>query len=398
MSTDQTPADISSESVQTPESEAQESQEQVVDQVSESTQVEQQEQSTGTGGEDESPGGSFSSFVQGMNEFDGLDDEQIAGQLVDGYRQRSLYEAQARQNEQLAQLATQFIQGNVQPPVPVADTSADTASEPEQPWWDDHFKPAAFNPNWQHFLVKDENGEEQFGPNTPAEVQQAYIQHAVQQRETLQKLASNPYEFMSPMIEEAVRRARDQAKEELTTEMNQRTETSYIQGLEQQHKDWMYMKDSNGQFVKDPSTGQAAPSGLGQRMHQLIAAVSAPPEQGGYGISDPRARWNAAYQQLSREVQDQQQQKAYQQWQQQQSAGGGEQQAEEQSPTDQAVNKKLKLLKKNRNLASKEGNRTGTETPPGRNAPSNSSSRQGFGNVANRVRDSLAAELSTLTN
>jgi LysM repeat protein len=396
MSTDQTPADISSESVPTPDSEAQESQEQVVDQVSESTQVEQQEQSTGAGGEDESPGGSFSSFVQGMNEFDGLDDEQIAGQLVDGYRQRSLYEAQARQNEQLAQLATQFIQGDLQPPAPVADTSADTASEPEQPWWNEHFKPAAFNPNWQHFLVKDEEGNEQFGPNTPAEVQQAYVQHMVQQRETLQKIASNPYEFMAPVIEEAVRRARDQAKEELSVEMNQRTEAGYIQNLEHQHKDWLYMKDSNGNFVPDPSGQGAAPSALGQRMHQLIAIVSAPPEQGGYGITDPRARWNAAYQQLSREVQDAQQQRAYQQSQEQD--GGGGQEAEEQSPMDQAVGKKVKLLKKNRNLASKEGNRAGTETPPGRNAPSTSSSRQGFGNVANRVRDTLAAELSTLTN
>jgi hypothetical protein len=317
--------------------------------------------------------------LRGIAGFEDVQDEDTAiERLIESHRQASAAGHQIEYLSKMADLGNKYLQDKISPP----------AAEPpkpteEGPWYEKSFKAATYNPLWDHFLTKDEQGQDTFGPGTPPDVQQDYVAYQQALRENLQHFGANPGQFIAPLLEEAERRAEDRARKVFEEQTAERDKQQYIRNVEQQNEEWLYAKDATGNRIPD-GQGSWVPSPYGNRMQELIAEVSAPPEQGGWGVSSPQARWNAAVTLLNQEIMQQQAQQ------------------QQQPPTpaapvptvdEQADEKRRDLLKRNRALSSRSTNRSGSEQPSHKPAPA----QNGTINFRDRLRARLEKDGFTET-
>ena len=182
---------------------------------------------------------------KGLPEFEGQDDTSIARSLYESMEREKSATRNLQQYQQLIPYAQEYMEhkeafdnwrnGQTQPQQAPAPTPQAPQTEERAPWLGPEVKP-----EHKRYLVKDENGRDAIAENAPLDARYSlenYLQHRA---DFAQKFLDNPQEALGPMVQHQAQQIAQQMIEE---ELCSRDEHQYIQGLEEQNKDWLYEAD-----------------------------------------------------------------------------------------------------------------------------------------------------------
>ncbi|NBW19127.1 MAG: hypothetical protein EBR82_65240 [Caulobacteraceae bacterium] len=238
-------------------------------------------------GEEAAPVEVWSHFRQ-LPQFNGQDDNAIAGRLYQALQREEALSRQLQQYRSVIPVASEYLanrpsyeqwrqsqqqaQGGQQQPVPQAKPQ-----EEPSPW-----TPPKLKDSYRQYLVKDENGRDVISPEAPLDAKAALQEHMAFRANFAQRLLDNPEETLQPIISKM---ARQQAQELFTTEMGRMQEQSFVDRTLEENRDWLY---ANG---KD---GDASAEGLA--VQKYIEDMK------GYGVQGAETRWEMAKKLLERDV------------------------------------------------------------------------------------------------
>ena len=182
---------------------------------------------------------------KGLPEFEGQDDTTIARSLYESMEREKSATRNLQQYQQLIPYAQEYMEhkeafdnwrnGQAQPQQAQAPAPQAPQEEERAPWLGPEVKP-----EHKRYLVKDENGRDAIAENAPLDARYSlenYLQHRA---DFAQNFLNNPEEALGPMIQQQAQQIAQQMIEE---ELGSRDEHAYIQGLEEQNKDWLYEAD-----------------------------------------------------------------------------------------------------------------------------------------------------------
>ena len=213
-----------------------------------------------------------------LPEFEGQDETSIARSLYESMEREKSATRNLQQYQQLIPYAQEYMEhkeafenwrnGQTQPQQAPAPAPQAPQKEERAPWLGPEVKP-----EHKRYLVKDENGRDAIAENAPLDARYSlenYLQHRA---DFAQNFLNNPEEALGPMIQQ---QAQQIAQEMIAEELGERDEMSYVQGLEEQNKDWLYEEDGK------------TPTQEGLAVQQYIAQAAE------MGINTPEQRWEYA--------------------------------------------------------------------------------------------------------
>ena len=223
---------------------------------------------------------------KGLPEFEGQDDTSIARSLYESMEREKSATRNLQQYQQLIPYAQEYMEhkaafdnwrnGQAQPQQAQAPAPQAPQQEERAPWLGPEVKP-----EHKRYLVKDENGRDAIAENAPLDARYSlenYLQHRA---DFAQNFLNNPEEALGPMIQQQAQQIAQQMIEE---EMGSRDEHSYISGLEEQNKDWLYEADGS------------TPTKEGLAIQQYIQSAAA------MGIDGAEQRWEYATAMVERDL------------------------------------------------------------------------------------------------
>lgn len=238
-------------------------------------------------GEEAAPVEVWSHFRQ-LPQFNGQDDNAIAGRLYQALQREEAVARQLQQYRSVIPVASEYLanrpayeqwkqsqqqaQGGQQQPVPQAKTQ-----EEPSPW-----TPPKLKDSYRQYLVKDENGRDVISPEAPLDAKAALQEHMAFRANFAQRLLDNPEETLQPIINKM---ARQQAQDLFTSEMGRMQEQTFVDRTLEENKDWLY---ENG------VSGDASAEGLA--VQKYIEDMK------GYGIQGAETRWELSKKMLERDV------------------------------------------------------------------------------------------------
>jgi len=223
---------------------------------------------------------------KGLPEFEGQDDTSIARSLYESMEREKSATRNLQQYQQLIPYAQEYMQhkeafdnwrtGQAQPQQAQAPAPQAPQNEERAPWLGPEVKP-----EHKRYLVKDENGRDAIAENAPLDARYSlenYLQHRA---DFAQNFLNNPEEALGPMIQQQAQQIAQQMIEE---ELGSRDEHTYIQGLEDQNKDWLYEADGT------------TPTKEGLAIQQYIQSAA------DMGINGAEQRWEYATAMVERDL------------------------------------------------------------------------------------------------
>ena len=223
---------------------------------------------------------------KGLPEFEGQDDTSIARSLYESMEREKSATRNLQQYQQLIPYAQEYMEhkaafdnwrnGQAQPQQAQAPAPQAPQQEERAPWLGPEVKP-----EHKRYLVKDENGRDAIAENAPLDARYSlenYLQHRA---DFAQNFLNNPEEALGPMIQQQAQQIAQQMIEE---ELGSRDEHSYISGLEEQNKDWLYEADGT------------TPTKEGLAIQQYIQSAAQ------MGIDGAEQRWEYATAMVERDL------------------------------------------------------------------------------------------------
>lgn len=195
--------------------------------------------------------------LQGASQF--AKDEQLIEALAQ--HRASLYQENERYKRELEQL--RLAQQQQQP------AAAKEQKAPEQPWG----RPE-YDANWLRMVKLDETGRATEGN---PEIVAKYNRFHDWRTEFVQKFTHNPDETFAEVIDKRAQTLVDKA---LADRFEQHQQKLHADQFIRDNSNWLYAKDQNGQFLRDPNSGQQIPSNEGRRFYEHLANAEARGVQG----------------------------------------------------------------------------------------------------------------------
>jgi hypothetical protein len=254
------------------------------------------------------------SWVEQVRQFEGFGEfetpEQAQTRAVEFIRlqqeQIARQEAGIREMQPYAQIG--FDLQNRAPGAP----SPEPEPEPSAPtsWWSPpEYNEALFRP---HLMPDPDNpGYTKLKPDAPLPVAEAYNTYHGYVDNWARNVLQDPQKVLPGAILGTLRESddareilREIAREEYKATQEQSQQEAFIQQFMSDNSDWMFQMDANGQYSRDPRTGQLIPSYAGQQFGQYTEALAAE------GITDKRALCRRAIELLERDAAIQRNQQA----------------------------------------------------------------------------------------
>jgi hypothetical protein len=238
-------------------------------------------------GEEAAPVEVWSHFRQ-LPQFNGQDDNAIAGRLYQALQREEAVARQLQQYRSVIPVASEYLanrtsyeqwkasQAQSQQSQQQPALQAKPQEEPS-PW-----TPPKLKDSYRQYLTKDENGRDIISPEAPLDAKAALQEHMAFRANFAQRLLDNPEETLQPIISKM---ARQQAQELFTTEVGRMQEQSFVDRTLEENRDWLY---ANG---KD---GDASAEGLA--VQKYIEDMK------GYGVQGAETRWELSKKLLERDV------------------------------------------------------------------------------------------------
>ena len=223
---------------------------------------------------------------KGLPDFEGQDDSSIARSLYESMEREKSATRNLQQYQQLIPYAQEYMEHkdafenwrNGQNQQPQQQQAPQQAPQPEErsPWLGPEVKP-----EHKRYLVKDENGRDAIAENAPLDARYSLENHLQHRADFAQNFLNNPEEALGPMIQQ---QAQQIAQQMIEDEMGSRDEHSYISGLEEENKDWLYEADGE------------TPTKEGLAIQQYIQSAAE------MGINGSEARWEYATAMVERDL------------------------------------------------------------------------------------------------
>lgn len=171
---------------------------------------------------------------------------------------------------------------------------------PQQPGkpWDKYWKAPEFNPAWREYMVRGADGKVEWAPTTPPDVQAKYQAYAQFQKEQLDALTRNPFEYLDSYVTD---RAAEIAQQVVAQQTGQQQQQQFANQVIQQNSNWLFEQDPRGgpryDYQFDPNAGQMRPvpvlNAWGKR-YQYYAQQEVE-NQRRYGYQDIQRQHQIAY-------------------------------------------------------------------------------------------------------
>lgn len=192
------------------------------------------------------------------------DDRQAVGWLQDLARQAIEAQQRAAQYEQLLQQQQMAAAQQQQP------------AQQQEPWHKKHWSPPEFNRAAlaQWVQPNPETGANEFKPDTPPSVKQAYAEYVAYMRDWKERYEANPAEFTWNMLQDQVRNTARETFDHLYSERFGRYQNEQYAHSFVQQNPWIFSLDQHGQPVRDPITGAYVRSPEGSVFTQHLTQAS----------------------------------------------------------------------------------------------------------------------------
>ncbi len=189
----------------------------------------------------------WSAFRQ-LPEFQGQDDRAIAQRLYEAMQREEAAARALQQYQSIVPVAQDYINNRPdyeawkasrgQPQAP--PTQAPPPAAPQEPasWWN----PPQIKDSYKRYLIRDENGREIISPDAPFDVRASLEEYQQYRAEFAQKFLENPEQALGPMVEKV---AMDRAQKIVDERLERMQNESYVAGLEQENRDWLYDEKGN---------------------------------------------------------------------------------------------------------------------------------------------------------
>lgn len=141
----------------------------------------------------------------------------------------------------------------------------------EQPtgWWN----PPPVPENWRELVERTEDGGVKVRDGVRADVAQQVEGYLDYHRNWQTKLQTNPTEALRPLYEQAVADAEERAVQRILAHQNQQQQQQSSVSFIQQNRDWMFSKNQNGEFLRDPETGNFVGTPAGRFFYQELKTL-----------------------------------------------------------------------------------------------------------------------------
>lgn len=226
------------------------------------------------------------SAFKALPDFRDADDRAIAQSLYQSYEREKAATKKLSQYQELIPYAQeylqhrepfeQWLQSQSQPAPQYQQPAPMPAAEQPAGWWN----PPAIKDSDKAFLTKDQNGREVVSEEAPPHVRERLYEYQRYKADFAHKFLANPQEALGPMVEQI---AQQKADELIGEKLNEQQEVTYVSGLEEQNRDWLY--DQSGQPTRE---GLAVQKYIG--------------EADDMGIQSPQKKWEYATAMLERDL------------------------------------------------------------------------------------------------
>jgi len=189
----------------------------------------------------------WSAFRQ-LPEFQGQDDRSIAQRLYEAMQREEAAARALQQYQSIVPVAQEYINNRPdyeawkasrsQPQAPPTQDPVPAAPQEPASWWN----PPQIKDSYKRYLIRDENGREIISPDAPFDVRASLEEYQQYRAEFAQKFLENPEQALGPMVEKV---AMDRAQKIVDERLERMQNESYVAGLEQENRDWLYDEKGN---------------------------------------------------------------------------------------------------------------------------------------------------------
>ena len=222
-----------------------------------------------------------------LPEFQGQDDRAIAQRLYEAMQREQSATRALQQYQSIVPVASEYLSNrelyeqwksardgaSQQQPAPQQQAQQKPA---EQSWWN----PPQIKDSYRRYMTRDEAGREVISPDAPLDAKAALQDYMEYRAGFAQKFLDNPEQTLGPMVE---RVAMERAQAIVDERLNRMKDETFVQGLEQQNKDWLYDQE-----------GRVSPEGLAVQKYIQDAKT--------LGIGGAQARWDYATRMVERDL------------------------------------------------------------------------------------------------
>jgi hypothetical protein len=222
-----------------------------------------------------------------LPEFQGQDDRAIAQRLYEAMQREQSATRALQQYQSIVPVASEYLSNrelyeqwksardgaSQQQPAPQQQAQQKPA---EQSWWN----PPQIKDSYRRYMTRDEAGREVISPDAPLDAKAALQDYMEYRAGFAQKFLDNPEQTLGPMVE---RVAMERAQAIVDERLGRMKDETFVQGLEQQNKDWLYDQE-----------GRVSPEGLAVQKYIQDAKT--------LGIGGAQARWDYATKMVERDL------------------------------------------------------------------------------------------------
>lgn len=212
------------------------------------------------------------------------DPQALVNDLWAAAQQAQQFQAESRRQQQQLQQYQQHIAQLQQSRGQGQQPAAQQPPQPERkPWW----SPPQYSPTLvQQYREPDPDrpGQLRWKAETPIDVQQGHIQHEAYVREWAHKMATNPTEAFTPMLEAFYQdKVQKGIQEAIQQQLQPMQATWQAQQVMQRNLASLAQPDANGMPMYDPQTGRPVLSQMGQATAGYVGQL-AEAGVGDYGV------------------------------------------------------------------------------------------------------------------
>jgi len=189
------------------------------------------------------------------------DDAAFLQALMAGHRsglqQRQAYEARIRDLEALA-----YVRPPQQPATPPADPLA-------------RFKGPQFDPRWMSLVDRDDKGNLVPKPGVDPSIVQKIHDARAWREQFFEDLSRDPAALLQPLIEAQMKGVIEKTEKTVEEKMRAASDDRYYADFLATHKDWLFLKDQQGNFIPNPRTGGYVATAEGQKFVTYLREAQA---------------------------------------------------------------------------------------------------------------------------
>lgn len=199
---------------------------------------------------------------------------QVSDQDDDSVLQERLVEAFSQQTERNREIEQQLeymklLQAYGQPQVAATQPATTQAAETKTPWWN----PPAVDENLvRQYATQDAEGQLQWKPNTPPQVQAAYEARAAYRADFADRFLSDPAGTLAPLLEEKQASIRQMVEDTLWGMQEAQARKSAVDEFVKTNETWLYSLDPITQKPR-MLNGQPMLSAEGTKFNDIYAGL-----------------------------------------------------------------------------------------------------------------------------